>query len=222
MEDTRELNLPEYFQWVPMTTRQANPQGEGEVSMLDLIQNALRMRPDRVIVGEVRRKRETEVLFEAMHTGHSVYGTFHAEQSHEVVDRITTPPMNIPPTVMSSLHLILVQYRNRRTGVRRTFEITELSKSEDGIGLTTIYRWNSKTDKIEKAYPSTRVAKEIELFTGLNEEEIAKDLAEKKMILNFMLKNNIKEANSVGKVVSAYYTDKETVVDYVKEKTGKK
>ena len=87
--------------------------------MLDLVQNALRMRPDRVIVGEVRKKRETEVMFEAMHTGHSVYGTFHANQAHELIERITTPPMSIPGSVMGSLHLVITQYRNRRTGARR-------------------------------------------------------------------------------------------------------
>ncbi|RLI94605.1 MAG: CpaF family protein, partial [Candidatus Altiarchaeales archaeon] len=109
IEDTRELNLPDFLHWVPLTTRPPNPRGEGEVSMLDLVENSLRMRPDRIVVGEVRRKRETEVLFEAMHTGHSVYGTFHANRADEVVERITSPPMNIPGIVMGSLPLIVVQ-----------------------------------------------------------------------------------------------------------------
>jgi len=78
------------------------------------------MRPDRIIVGEVRRQRETEVLFEAMHTGHSVYGTFHALGAWEVMERITSPPMNIPPIVLGSLQLIMTQYQNRRTRQRRT------------------------------------------------------------------------------------------------------
>src|SRR3989344_390872 len=67
IEDTRELTLPKLLHWVPMETRLANPEGKGGVEMLDLIVNSLRMRPDRIIVGEIRRKREAEVLFEAMH-----------------------------------------------------------------------------------------------------------------------------------------------------------
>ncbi|MFH1448110.1 MAG: ATPase, T2SS/T4P/T4SS family, partial [Candidatus Micrarchaeota archaeon] len=70
IEDTRELTLPSFLQWVPMSTREANTEGKGEVTMLDLMVNSLRMRPDRIVVGEVRRQKEAEVLFEAMHTGH--------------------------------------------------------------------------------------------------------------------------------------------------------
>ena len=220
MEDTRELNLPEYLHWVPMCVRAANPQGEGEVSMLDLIVNALRMRPDRIIVGEVRRKKETEVLFEAMHTGHSVYGTFHAEQSREVVERITSPPMEIPGQVMKSLHLVLVQYRNRRTGMRRTFEITELTKENkeggDNPGLNTLFKWHPKTDTIEALYPSVRIKEELEVFGGLTEKETADDLAGKKEILKWMLEKNIKDVNDVGKIVAQYYLDKDVVLESVR------
>jgi len=217
MEDTRELNLPKYLHWIPLTIRPPNPHGEGEISMLDLVENALRMRPDRIIVGEVRRKRETEVLFEGMHTGHSVYGTFHAEQAYEVVDRITTPPMSIPPTVFSSLHLIVIQYRNKRTGDRRTFEVVELTKGGDKPELNTLFRWNSKTDKIESVYPSVRVKDELELFAGMNEQDIEDDLAGKRLILQWLLKNKIFGVNEVGRVVSQYYMDKEKMLDLVQK-----
>ncbi|MBM3309379.1 MAG: hypothetical protein FJY77_03910 [Candidatus Altiarchaeales archaeon] len=218
MEDTRELNLPEYLHWVPMSIRAPNPQGEGEVSMLDLIVNALRMRPDRIIVGEVRRKREAEVLFEAMHTGHSVYGTFHAEQAYEVVDRITSPPMEIPGQVMKSLHLIVVQYRNRRTGQRRTFEITELTKEGEGNkpGLNTLFKWQPKSDMVEPLYPSVRIKDALELFGGLTEKETQEDLAGKKDILKWMLEKNIRNVNDVGKIVAQYYVDRNVVLDAVR------
>ncbi|MFH1835723.1 MAG: type II/IV secretion system ATPase subunit [Methanobacteriota archaeon] len=217
MEDTRELNLPKYLHWIPLTIRPPNPHGEGEISMLDLVENALRMRPDRIIVGEVRRKRETEVLFEGMHTGHSVYGTFHAEQAYEVVDRITTPPMSIPPTVFSSLHVIVIQYRNKRTGDRRTFEVVELTKGSDKPELNTLFRWNSKTDKIESVYPSVRVKDELELFAGMNEQDIEDDLAGKRLILQWLLKNKVFGVNEVGRVVSQYYMDKEKILDLVQK-----
>lgn len=220
MEDTRELNLPEYLHWIPMAVRAPNPQGEGEVSMLDLIVNALRMRPDRIIIGEVRRKRETEVLFEAMHTGHSVYGTFHAEQAHEVVDRITSPPMEIPGQVLKSLQLIVVQYRNRRTGQRRTFEITELTKEDDQgkPGLNTLYKWHPRTDTIESLYPSVRVKDEIGLFGGITEREMEEDLSGKKEVLKWLVDNNISDINQVGKVVAQYYLDPDIVVESMRER----
>lgn len=96
IEDTRELTLPNTLHWVPLETRLPNPEGKGEISMLDLVVNALRMRPDRIIMGEVRRKAEAEVLFEAMHTGHSVYATLHANNAEETITRLTTPPIDKP------------------------------------------------------------------------------------------------------------------------------
>ena len=123
IEDTRELTLPDFLHWVAMTTREPNPEGKGEVTMLDLMVNALRQRPDRIIVGEVRRQREAEVLFEAMHTGHSVYATIHADNAEECIARLTTPPINLPKTTLPALGGIVVQYRNRRTGVKKDLRI---------------------------------------------------------------------------------------------------
>ncbi|MFC2154467.1 type II/IV secretion system ATPase subunit, partial [Candidatus Altiarchaeota archaeon] len=218
IEDTRELNLPDYQHWIPLTSRAANPQGEGEVSMLNLLENSLRMRPDRIVVGEVRAKREAEVLFEAMHTGHSVYGTFHAEQATEVVDRLTGPPMDIPPLVMKSLQLILVMYRNRRTGWRRCFEVAELLKEEgDKTSVNTLFMWHPKTDTIEPMYPSIRIKEELELFTGMSDKELQEDLKGKQSVLEWMLEQDIRDVNDVGKIITEYYIDKETVLDLVKK-----
>ncbi len=219
IEDTRELNLPEYLHWLPMTTRPPNPEGEGGITMLDLLQNSLRMRPDRIIVGEVRAKREAEVLFEAMHTGHSVYSTFHAERAQEVVDRITTPPMDIPGTVMKSLHLIVIQYRNRRTGQRRTFEICEIVKDEsEHPTLNTLYKWEPRGDSINKMYPSIRVKDELALFTGMTEKEIDENMADKRTILEWMRDTGIKDVNSVGRVITEYYLNKDLIINIAKTK----
>ncbi len=216
IEDTRELNLPEYLHWVPLSTRAANPRGEGEVSMLDLIENSLRMRPDRIIVGEVRRKRETEVLFEAMHTGHSVYGTFHANRAYEVVDRIISPPMNIPPLVMGSLPLIVIQHINRKTKQRRTLEIVELIKTgSDKPETNTLYSWNPKKDVVERKNQSMRVLEEISTFTGMDDSDIKEDLEGKQQIVKWLMEKGIKSVNDVGKIVTEYYIDKDTVLDLV-------
>ncbi len=213
IEDTRELNLPSFLHWVPLNTRPPNPRGEGEVGMLDLVENSLRMRPDRVVVGEVRRRREAEVLFEAMHTGHSVYGTFHAERAYQVVKRLTNPPMDIPKTVLESLHMIVVQYRNRRTGSRRTFEVAEILSTEgEEPKVNVLYKWDAKTDTIKKVNKSQRVIEEIEMHTGLTETEINKNLKDKITILDWMTEKQIKDVESVGRVVSEYYMDSDRIL----------
>ena len=91
MEDTHELQLPKFLYSVPMTTKLPNVEGKGEISVLDLLVNSLRMRPDRILVGEIRRKGEPEVLFEAIHTGHRVYARIHANNVNEAITRTTNP-----------------------------------------------------------------------------------------------------------------------------------
>ncbi len=205
IEDTRELTLPKNLHWVPMETRLANPEGKGGVSMLDLLVNSLRMRPDRILVGEIRRKEEAQVLLEAMHTGHSVYATIHANNAEEVVTRLTNPPIDIPKPMISSLSLIIVQNRNRRTGNRRTLQIAEILPNGDA---SVILQLNVRDDIIEKVKDSTMLIKRLELYTGMSEKDIEEDLQKKRNILNWMIEKNIFDVNVIGKTMAKYYTGK--------------
>ncbi len=222
IEDTRELQLPEFLHWIPLNTREPNPEGRGEVSMLDLLVNSLRMRPDRVIVGEIRRQKEAEVLFEAMHTGHSVYATLHADRAEQVVRRLTNPPVAIPEAMLEALHLVIVQFRHRKLGIRRTFQVAEvIPLEEEGktrIRLNVLYKWNPKKDKIEKTGRSSRLIEEIRLHTGMTDKEMKNDLQEKEKILRWMIKNNIKTVNTVGKIVADYYHDRDAVMKVINGK----
>ena len=131
IEDSRELNLPSYqWNWVPMVTRRPNPEGLGEVTMLDLLINSLRMRPDRIVLGEVRKKEEAQVLFEAMHTGHSTYSTIHADTGEEVLKRLMQPPFEVSPILLEDINLIVAQFRDRRKNIRRTLQILEVKEGE--------------------------------------------------------------------------------------------
>ncbi len=216
IEDTREINLPKFLHWVPFSSREANPEGKGQVSMLDLLANSLRMRPDRIIVGEIRRAKEAEVMFEAIRTGHSAYATFHGDKADEVMKRLTNPPINLPKGALSALHLIVVQYRHRRKGVRRTLEIAEVVKAESEDTLNLIYQWNPRTDTLDKVNRSYRIYKEIQLYTGMTNEEIEKDLENKVKILEWMTKYQIKTINTVGKVFAEYYRDENTIIKLAK------
>ncbi len=205
IEDTRELVLPKSLHWVPMETRLANPEGKGGVSMLDLVVNSLRMRPDRIIVGEIRRKQEAEVLMEAMHTGHSVYGTIHANNAEETIVRLTNPPIDIPKEMIPAVSVILVQNRNRRTGTRRTLQIAEILPNGDSSILMQL---NVKKDVIEKINSSEVLFNRLKLYTGLSGDSLDKDLKRKVKVLNWMVKNNIENVDDVGAIISKYYRGK--------------
>ncbi|MBU0535625.1 MAG: Flp pilus assembly complex ATPase component TadA [Nanoarchaeota archaeon] len=205
IEDTRELTLPKQLHWVPMTTRMPNPEGKGGVSMLDLVVNALRQRPDRILVGEIRRQKEAEVLFEAMHTGHSVYATIHANNAKETVDRLTNPPINIPKTVISALGILMVQNRNRRTGKRRTLQLAEIKDNGDP---EVIMQLDVHSDQLKKLKMPKKTFETLNLYTGLTEKEINKDLGEKIAVLQALVKMKITNVHDIGHIMARYYTNK--------------
>jgi len=202
IEDTRELTLPENLHWVPLETRLPNPEGKGGVTMLDLLVNSLRMRPDRIIVGEIRRKKEAEVLLEAMHTGHSVYATLHANTAEEVVTRLTNPPIEIPKPMIASLSMIVIQNRNRRTGKRRTLQVAEINSTGDSRLLMKL---NVAKDLLEEVAKSQTIIERLKLYTGMTDEEIVLDLKEKVRILKWLVKKEIYDVNEIGLVVAKYY-----------------
>jgi flagellar protein FlaI len=196
-----------------MVTRLANPEGKGEVNMLDLTLNSLRMRPDRIVLGEVRRQREAEVLFEAMHTGHAVYATLHADDSTQVKNRLVNPPISLPEQLLSALHLIVVQYRQRRSGIRRTLEVAEVIPAENGVTLNVIYRWDPRADTLDKVGEHIRLDSELTLRTGMRPKDIEKDLKEKQLILSSMLAAGITNVDAAGKIFARYYKDPAFVIE---------
>ena len=205
MEDTREIVLPKTLHWVPLETRLPNPEGKGGIEMLDLIINALRMRPDRIIVGEIRRKAEAEVLFEAMHTGHSVYGTLHANNVKETINRLTTPPIDLPKQILSALSLIVVQHINRRTGRRRTLQIAEVLPNGDARVLMQL---NPIRSVLEIVNEPLAILETLNLYTGLSKTDVYADIQAKIEILKWMASRSITDVNKIGLIMSKYYHNK--------------
>ena len=214
IEDTRELRLPRFLHVLPMITRLPNPEGKGEVSMLDLLVNALRQRPDRIFVGEIRRKREAEVLFEAIHTGHAVYATVHANSAKETITRMTNPPIEVPKTMVQAISLVIVQYRNRRTGARKTFQIAEVL---EGAETNVIYQYDPKKDSFFKPNKPKLIFKDLEMHTGMTQKQFNIILAEMTRVLNYLMKHNINTVDGVGKIIAMYYTSKKELMDIIRK-----
>jgi len=214
IEDTRELTLPNFLHWVPMVVREPNPEGKGEVTMLDLMVNALRQRPDRIIVGEIRRQEEAEVMFEAMHTGHSVYATLHADNTEQTISRLTNPPINVPREMLDALAGIVVTFRHRRFNIRRVLEFSEMKKSTPSI----LYRWDVKSDKIKALAKMDKLAELLSLYAGMDEREIEEDIEEKVGVLDWMVKKEYYGVDEVGEIVSNYYLNPDEVLEKVRNK----
>ncbi len=143
IEDAAELQLQQPHV-VPLETRPANLEGEGEINMRDLVKNALRMRPDRIILGEVRGPEAMDML-QAMNTGHDgSMGTLHANTPREALTRlenmvgmagINLPSKAVRTQITSAVNLI-VQISRMRDGVRRITHVTELVGMEGDVIVT--------------------------------------------------------------------------------------
>ena len=216
IEDTRELQLPKFLYWCPLVTRQPNPEGKGAVTELDLLINSLRMRPDRIILGEMRKKEQAGVLFEAMHTGHSVYATVHADSTSETIQRLINPPIEVPPNLLRAVNLNVVMFRDRRRGIRRTYQIGEFLTTEESgkstVKPSLLYRWKPSTDQIVPHGSSIRLFEDLSRHTGMSHLEINNDLKIKSNILNYMVNNKIRDVDSVGKIMNDYYQDYDSLI----------
>lgn len=152
IEDAAELQLPQPHV-VRLETRPSNVEGRGEVTIRDLVKNALRMRPDRIVVGEVRSGEALDML-QAMNTGHDgSLTTGHANSPRDMLSRLETmvlmSGMNLPvkairDQIASAVNLIVQQAR-LQDGSRRITHITEVLGMEgDVIILQDIFKYEQK------------------------------------------------------------------------------
>ena len=142
-EDAAELQLQQPHV-VRLETRPPNLEGEGEVTMRDLVKNCLRMRPERIIVGEVRGPEAFDLL-QAMNTGHDgSMGTLHANSPREAISRLESmitmggfalPSKTIKEMIVGSIDVI-VQAARLRDGSRRITHITEVVGMEGEVIIT--------------------------------------------------------------------------------------
>jgi flagellar protein FlaI len=213
VEETRELTLPSFLQWITMVSRQPNPEGKGEVSLYNLMINALRQRPDIILVGEIRVQKDAETLFEAIHTGHAVYGTVHADNAQDTIVRMTNPPIAVPKIMINAIGGIVVAFRHRTRGIRRILEYAEILRTGDA---NVLYKWNMRNDTFGQISEMTRLGETLSLYAGYTAKEVEDDIQDKMIVLNWMVKNDVISVNDAGTVIANYYKNKSKVLDIAK------
>lgn len=168
IEDSAELQIANVDNLVSLETRNANTAGVGAISIRDLIKSALRMRPDRIVVGEVRGAEALDML-QAMNTGHDgSLSTGHANSTRDMLSRLETMvltgaeglPLDAVRQQIASAVDIIVHLSRLRDRSRKTMENTEVAGYEKGaIQLNTLYRFEedeaSTIDKVSGALKRT-------------------------------------------------------------------
>lgn len=149
IEDSAELKIVTVPNLVSLETRNANTEGRGEIAMRDLIRSSLRMRPNRIVVGEVRGSEALDML-QAMNTGHDgSLSTGHANSTQDMISRLETMvlsgadlPISVVRQQISSAIDIFVHLSRLRDRSRRVTEISEVIGMSDGeVVLNPLYRF---------------------------------------------------------------------------------
>jgi flagellar protein FlaI len=214
IEDTQELSL-EHENWVPLETKPPSPGAENEVTMDDLLKNALRMRPDRILVGEVRGK-EALTLFSAMNTGHDgCMATIHANSCREALTRIQSHPMSVPEMMIPALDLIIAQkrYTKGQKFFRRIFEVTEVAGREgDNILMNTLFSYDIKTDRLNTNIMNGRIIQELSTLSGFSVKELDEEMSRREVILDTMRNYELTSAE-IATVIKGYYSDADSAID---------
>lgn len=152
IEDTPELQVP-HGNWIREVVREDGSAGSG-VGMFDLLKSALRQRPDRILIGEIRGV-EGNIAFQAMQTGHGVMATFHASSVQKVIQRLTGDPINVPKVSIDNLDLVVIQAAVRGPEgnmVRRVVSVNEIvdyDSSSNSFSFVTAFRWRAEDDVFE-------------------------------------------------------------------------
>ena len=205
IEDTREIQMP-HKNWLPMKTRESTAEsGKGTVDMFSLLKAALRQRPEYIIVGEVRGS-EAQTLFQAMNTGHTTYSTLHAGGIEQAINRLTTNPINVPPSMFGALNLMIIQqlqYVNKRMA-RRCILIAETYVKKNYIDYNILYKWQPATDKFEKTYKESRVLKEIAYSQGWSPEQTREQIDKRKEVLEGLLSHRIRDSDHITTVFDEF------------------
>jgi len=219
IEDTPELRLP-HDHWVPEVSRSgfgSSAEDGGEVTMDNLLKESLRQRPEYIIVGEVRGA-EAYILFQQMATGHTGLSTIHADSLDMLMDRLTTEPINLSPSLIETLDLIMLIARIRRGGtyIRRIMGLYEIRgyDKRKGIDANQVFGWDPQDDEyIVKN--NSMLLKDIADQSGMDYEDVRKELRNRQHVLKWMQEEQIKHYRKVGDIISRYYSDSESILERV-------
>ncbi|MBI2124538.1 Flp pilus assembly complex ATPase component TadA, partial [Candidatus Pacearchaeota archaeon] len=160
---------------------------------------------------------EAEVLFEAMHTGHSVYATVHADTAAETIQRLSNPPINVPKNLLKAVNLNVVMFRDRRKGIRRIYQVAEFIAGKEEVSANILYRYIPEKDEIVQHNSSMNLFETLSRHTGMAQPEIIQNMKEKKLILQWLVKNNIRSLGAIGKVMNLYYTNRELLSEIIRK-----
>jgi archaeal flagellar protein FlaI len=199
IEDTLELNT---F----LEESCSRLESDEDLSLADLVKNALRMRPERIIVGEVRGD-EARDMITACNIGKYCIGTIHALTSREAIIRLQNQPMNIPEMLVNliDVFIVLKRYHVKDRMFRVVDEVSETSGMEQvKILLSQVYRYDYDGHQLKQVNPSTIFRDRLAKQSGLTAKEVMQEHLLRSYLLEQLGKRDMTTMKEVATFCRAY------------------
>ncbi len=202
IEDTLELNT---FSDESCSRLESDEQ----LSLAALVKNSLRMRPDRIIIGEVRGE-EAKDLMTAVNIGKYCMGTIHASTSREAIIRMQNEPMNVPEILINlvDVFIIMKKFNYKDTVCRVIEEVSETGGMEQRtVLLSQLWKFDYEHKKIMEVSPSTIYRDRLSRATGLSPKEIMDEVKLRSRVLEILYNRKINTVKEITTFCRAYNRD---------------
>ncbi|MCE4620944.1 MAG: type II/IV secretion system ATPase subunit, partial [Desulfurococcales archaeon] len=222
IEDTPELRLT-LENWVQLAARPSYglESRRGEITLYDLVKVSLRYRPDVIIVGEVRGE-EAKVLFQALATGHGGITTIHAESIDAAVKRLTSPPMDIPPSYIPLMNFALVVKRIRLQNPDGTYRVvrrvTDVWEIRDYNDYPLIAKWDPRERRHVVFLDRSKLLESIGEEVGEGLAWALEEVEKRSVVLRWMMREGITDYRHVASVIQEYYARPEETYEKARNK----
>jgi flagellar protein FlaI len=208
IEDTLELNTN-------LEENCSRLESDEETTLADLVKNALRMRPDRIIVGEVRGK-EAEDLMTAMNIGKYCMGTLHASTARETIMRLENEPMNVPEVLVNLVDVFLIMRRHNIDGriERVAGELVETAGMEKKmVLLSLLWSYDLTRGQFHESAVSSIYRDRLVQISGKSAKEIIEELRIRANLITILLEKDIKDMKDVTKICRKFTTNRQEVIN---------
>jgi flagellar protein FlaI len=218
VENTPEVTMP-HDCWQHLLTRETGKRTD--VTYQDLLIAALRSRPNYIIVGEIRGV-EGNIAFQAMQTGHPVMSTFHAGSPKTMIQRITSPPINVPIAFVDNLNVALIQMAVAHNGrmLRRVLSVTEIERfyaPAQQMVTRQVFEWDPTKDQhnFKGMFNSYVLETKIAQMLGmLDTREIYKELDKRAKIITKLIELKIFNYFEVWEIIKNYHFQGEKALPF--------
>jgi len=208
IEDTLELNTD-------LEENCSRLESDEQVTLADLVKNSLRMRPDRVIVGEVRG-REAQDLMTAMNIGKYCMGTLHASTARETVMRLENEPMNVPEVLINLVDVFVIMRRYNMNGrIQRVVgELVETAGMEEKkVLLSSLWSYDLPKLAFVETAVSSVYRDRIALISGRSPREIMHELKLRARIIKELLDGDINDSKRITELFRRYSSNPKSVIE---------